>query len=456
MLTFLLILKWGLLIIGVIGLFFIIAHIYDHGLDYLLDFSEPFIWGVIFLIIGVSGFFVVGHFRNKFDSNLIDIVQEKNENLGTNVKHRSNLNLGNRKINENNLNNIRKSKDKNFQSYSNEDMNQLISIASEKMSINDCLYEVSEPVYYIIAPMSYSTAKFEKQNSNSEALFGLVKQDKSFERLALLENAISKFENFVDDKVGVSFLDRSKISQIEKEHKFQLSDWSNDKKTAEIGHALNATILLFLDKFSFIDQNGGEYRFEAKFVDLNTMRTATYTMVYRGKNLKPDSNTLARINFNGFKPISSINNPFTDEIKLEVVKKFRTVQSANINLGTTSNACPLVASKLNISEYDLAYPTIAIDNCTSFSFDGSGSIDIVKGDETLKGDYSFEACELSVNKIGTSFYTDGRIGELTIQVANYYEKMDVYTNNNREFYLRFGNMDLPKLTINYYLQAITK
>ena len=324
------------------------------------------------------------------------------------------------------------------------------------MSINDCLYKINEPVCYIIAPMSYSTAKFEQQNSNSTALFGLVHQDKSFERVALLENAISKFENFIDDKMGVSFLDRSKIEQIEKEHKFQLSDWSNDKKTAEIGHALNATILLFLDKFSFIDQNGGEYRFEAKFVDLNTMRTSTYTLIYRGIDLKPDTDTLSRITFNGFKPISSLKNPFEDEFNLDVVNKFRMVQKPNIKPKTISNVSPLVGSKLNMSEYDVAYPDTIIANCNSLFFDGFGGIEIKNENETLNGNYSFEACELSVIKNNSSFYTDGRIGELTINVGNSYEKLDVYTGNNREFYLRFGSIDLPKLTINYYLQTITK
>ena len=59
----------------------------------------------------------------------------------------------------------------------------------------------------------------------------------------------------------------------------------------------SADVLLFLDKFNYLDMNGGEYRFEAKIVDINTMQTISYLLIYTGKKLKPPVETLEKINF---------------------------------------------------------------------------------------------------------------------------------------------------------------
>ncbi len=59
----------------------------------------------------------------------------------------------------------------------------------------------------------------------------------------------------------------------------------------------SANVLLFLDKFNYLDMNGGEYRFEAKIVDINTMQTISYLLIYTGKKLKPPVETLEKINF---------------------------------------------------------------------------------------------------------------------------------------------------------------
>ena len=59
----------------------------------------------------------------------------------------------------------------------------------------------------------------------------------------------------------------------------------------------SANVLLFLDKFNYLDMNGGEYRFEAKIVDNNTMQTISYLLIYTGKKLKPPVETLEKINF---------------------------------------------------------------------------------------------------------------------------------------------------------------
>jgi len=40
----------------------------------------------------------------------------------------------------------------------------------------------------------------------------------------------------------VSLVDRSVVERVLNEHSFQTDDWSNHKKTAELGTALNADI----------------------------------------------------------------------------------------------------------------------------------------------------------------------------------------------------------------------
>ena len=152
------------------------------------------------------------------------------------------------------------------------------SLISEKVSPENFLCEIDEPKYFIVAPMSYDISEFEKKVSS-------YTKSKDDEVLILMDEAILKFQNYIDDMVGVSFIDRSKIAQIEKEHAFQLSDWSNEKKTAEIGHALNANVLLFLENFSYLKDNGGEYRFKANFVDMNSMQTTSHSIVYTGRKL---------------------------------------------------------------------------------------------------------------------------------------------------------------------------
>ncbi|MBR5965841.1 MAG: hypothetical protein IK015_06990, partial [Treponema sp.] len=105
-----------------------------------------------------------------------------------------------------------KSKDKEFQRLSEQDFADLNRLGSEKMELKDFLFQISEPKYFVIAPMSYSTEKFEDDNWSAK------KKNQPSIRVALLETAINKFENYIDDMLGVSFLDRSKIAQIEKEH----------------------------------------------------------------------------------------------------------------------------------------------------------------------------------------------------------------------------------------------
>ena len=390
---FLIVLKWVLLALSIISLII--------GVIGLLEYEDYSIVAIAITVILVIGFFVVRHYTNK-----------------TTTKGEHN-----------------KKQD-------------IVKISKSDIALQDYLVSTSEPKYFIIAPMSYDTSKFEQVNSRG-------KKDHSVERLILLEEAISKFENYIDDMTGFSFIDRSKIAQIEKEHKFQLSDWSNDTKTAEIGRALNANVLLFLDKFNFLDQNGGEYRFEAKFVDINTMQTTTYLLVYSGKKLKEPTETLERINFRNFTQISSHENPFVEDLNFSVVKVFKTVQDSKLTFGRNLKACPLgflEKHELNTDEMDNS--KYKISNFTSINFEGPNSITLVNNGIKIQGTYVFEPSEQFVEKIGFNYFTDGCIGKLSITSSGLYESYDVFTQNNREYYLKLNSAETEKITVNYYLQMV--
>ena len=329
------------------------------------------------------------------------------------------------------------------------DLAQLEKLGSAKLKMQDILVSTSEPSMYIIAPMSYDTKKFVEDNSHDKGLFGT--KDNSVERLTILESCITDFQNSVDSKTGVSFLDRSKISQIEKEHKFQLGDWSNDKKTAEVGKALNANILLFLDKFGFIDNGSGEYRFEAKFVDVNTMQSASYNVVYQNAKKKVVTpGVVQTISFRDFTPVSTKRNPFADEFELKTLKGFRTVQKNDLK-----EVSPLgQVTKVELSEFDTKAPATNLFNISSVYFDGFGSVEFSYADKKENSTYTFDAIEMNLERTGNLFFTDGKIGTLTIKTDSGYKKYDVFTENNREYYILLGSVTLEKATVHYYLQMV--
>lgn len=327
-----------------------------------------------------------------------------------------------------------------------DDLQQLEKAGSEKLSQVDLLVQIDEPKMYVIAPMTYDTKKFAQDNSHEKSLFG--EKDYSTERLAVLEGCVTDFINKVDNLTGVSFLDRTKIAQIEKEHKFQLGDWSNDKKTAEVGKALNASIMLFLDKFAYIDS---DYRFEAKFVDINTMQSSSYNVVYKNAKKKivtPD--VVERISFRDFTAISTKNSSFEDELLLKTRNALRTSQRSDLKV-----VSPLGnVAKLDLSEFDTVAPQSDFMSLSSLSVDGFGGIELVTAQGAQSLSYTFEPCELYIERVGNNFFTDGKIGVLVIKADSGYEKFDVYTINNREYFVRIGSADLSKVTVNYYLQMV--
>ena len=327
------------------------------------------------------------------------------------------------------------------------------AIIFKSTSAKDFICKIDEPKDFIVAPMSYNMKDFE--NKISSFTKNVLKKD---EMLVLMNEAVLKFQNYIDDMVGVAFIDRSKIAQIEKEHKFQLSDWSNEKKTAEIGNALNANILLFLENFSYLKNNGGEYRFTANLVDINSMQKVSHSIVYTGKKLQPNLEALDKINLNNFTKISSIKNPFTDEIGFSITKAIKISQAKKLK----QNISPLCSTKkIDLSKTDNDYPKSLLLNYTSFSIDGVDSVTLTKEDTIKNTTYKFIPCKQDIKKIEDQFYTDGKIGEFSIKVDNTFEYYDVFTLDNYEFYFKFGSSEskigtseLNNIVTNYYFQII--
>lgn len=344
---------------------------------------------------------------------------------------------------------VKKTKDiKKAQTY---DLQQLEKLSAKKISKQEFLVQIAEPTMYVIAPMTYDTNKFSQDNSHDSAMLGFKTVDNSVERLGILETCITDFENNVDEITGVSFLDRSKISQIEKEHKFQLGDWSNNKKTAEVGKALNANILLFLDKFTYVDSGSGQYRFEAKFVDVNTMQSSSFVVAYKNPKKKiVTPEVISQISFRDFTPISTKNDSLDDELYLKTQNVIRTVQKKDMKIVSPLGA----VTKVQTSEFDVNTPKTEFANASSIKFDGFGELELDLGNETKSYSYTFDANEIFIERNGYNFYTDGKIGVLTVKTDGGYEKFDVFTDNNREYYLRFGSVELEKAFVNYYLQMI--
>ncbi|MBO5289771.1 MAG: DUF308 domain-containing protein [Spirochaetales bacterium] len=401
MLTFLAILKWISLVVAII--LFILSIV-----EFLTDEEDIAPWFFLFAIIFGIGFFVFGAFiKNMNEYETVNKMSKK----------------------------------------------EVKSLISEKVSPENFLCEIDEPKYFIVAPMSYDISEFEKKVSS-------YTKSKDDEVLILMDEAILKFQNYIDDMVGVSFIDRSKIAQIEKEHAFQLSDWSNEKKTAEIGHALNANVLLFLENFSYLKDNGGEYRFRANFVDMNSMQTTSHSIVYTGRKLTASSESLGRISFRNFNKISQIENPFSDEIIFSMTKPMCVSQPKN----TMQQISPLTSTRLlDFSMYTGYKPNTFMLRSkpeklaySSFSIDGIDSITLKDSDSKAikSGKYKFEPCEQNITKIGDKFYTDGKIGRFSIKTDTSFESYDVFTKDYYEFFFYFGSKELTDMNVNYYLQVV--
>ena len=343
-----------------------------------------------------------------------------------------------------NIQKQKKSDSKKFNAPQSDDVELLESLGNVKLSQQDLLISTSEPVMYVVAPMTYDTTMFVADARYEDGSFG-KRVDNSKERLILLKTCITDFESKIDAKTGVSFLDRSKIEQIEKEHKFQLGDWSNSKKTAELGMALNANILLFLDNFGYLDS---EYRFDAKFVDINTMKSSVYGVIYKnpkGKVQTPE--VVDSINFKEFTAVSTKKNPFNDGLVLKKFTSLRTSQRIE-----DADICPFGSvAKLSFSENDPDTPENTISKANELNFDGFGRLEIVSDAGTESKKYIFEPVEMKLVRDGYNFYTDGKIGTLYLQDDSY-QGFDVYTQNGNDYFINVGSKYLKKVQVNYFVR----
>jgi hypothetical protein len=114
--------------------------------------------------------------------------------------------------------------------------------------------------------------------------------------------------------------------------------------------------------------------------------------------------------------------------------------------------CPLGAvQKFALSAYDTLQPKTELLKLSSIIFDGFGGAELKWDDKSESATYSFNQSVPRTERVVNSFYTDGRIGTLTLKTSAGEETLDVYTADNREFYLRAGTANLTSTTVNYYL-----
>ena len=78
--------------------------------------------------------------------------------------------------------------------------------------------------------------QIESLASKSTKAVGQVEQE--------FNSAVAEAKQNLSLYLGISFVNRNKLQEVMKENAFQLSDWSSDEKTAEIGRALNAVAIV--------------------------------------------------------------------------------------------------------------------------------------------------------------------------------------------------------------------
>ena len=208
---------------------------------------------------------------------------------------------------------------------------------------------------------------------------------------------------------------------------------------------------MFLDKFTYVDTGSGEYRFEAKFVDVNTMKSSSFVVVYKNPKKKiVTPEVVSQISFRDFTPVSTKNESFNDELLLKTQKFFRTVQKKDFKTVSPLGSVTCVEP----SEYDAYAPKTEFIDAMIISIDGFGTLELKTSTTEKTYSYTFDANEINLMRDKHDFYSDGKIGVLSVKTEKGYEKFDVFTNNNREYYLRLGFVELDKAFLNYYLQML--
>ena len=99
-------------------------------------------------------------------------------------------------------------------------------------------------------------------------------------------------------------------------------------------------------------------------------------------------------------------------------------------------------------------PKSNLYDAAAIYFDGFGSVEISSGSNSENASYSFEPVEMNLIKSGNDYYTDGKIGTLTIESEAGYKKHDVFTRNGNEYFIKISSAETEKITVNYYLQMV--
>lgn len=106
--------------------------------------------------------------------------------------------------------------------------------------------------------------------------------------VAEIEKFFSEIEEQISEKNDVTLIDRNRIDEVLKQHDFEMSLWSDDEKVAEVGKALNANMLIFLESSAFFPlanaYNGRDFlrSINVEFFNINTF-AKKIVVVEKGK-----------------------------------------------------------------------------------------------------------------------------------------------------------------------------
>ncbi len=97
-----------------------------------------------------------------------------------------------------------------------------------------------------------------------------------------LNRFLKKVNETYKDTFALKVVDRSKLEEVMKEHQFQLSDWSDENKTAQVGKILNAHYILTCKSGPVTSNEYGIniYDIYLDFLDINTMEKIQYSYGY--------------------------------------------------------------------------------------------------------------------------------------------------------------------------------
>ena len=109
----------------------------------------------------------------------------------------------------------------------------------------------------------------EKRYEKESALFKLFVSSSGYvPSVKSVKDKFVRIEEELSKRKDLILVDRNRINDIIAQHEFEQSAWSNSNKVAEIGQALNADILIFIEAENFFYNNN----LSVEFLDINTFR----------------------------------------------------------------------------------------------------------------------------------------------------------------------------------------